>query len=68
MRSSSTAYQFFELVVRDPELLEGAGHGLELLELLDVVAAEGQGLQALEPAQAGDLLDAVRRQGEMPAF
>ena len=56
------------MVVRDPELLQGLGEVLQLLDPLDDVPAERQNPKLRQPVQIyRDPVDAVGREGEVLA-
>ena len=57
--------QFFDLVVGEPELLQGAGHILEILNSPDVVTGEGKNFEILKALHGHDLNDGVRRQRQL---
>lgn len=59
--------QALELVVRQPQLLQGARHRLQALDLADEVACQRERLERRHAIQPADLLDAVGRQRQLPA-
>ena len=57
--------QFLNLVVGEPELLEGASHVLEVLNSPDIVSGQGKNFEVLKALHGHDLNDGVRGQREL---
>ena len=57
--------QLFDLVVREPELLQGARHVFKILNSPDVVTGEGKNFEILKALHGDDLNDGVSRQREL---
>ena len=64
----SPAHQASDDVVREPQLLQRLGHRVQILDLLDQVAAEGEDTQVLHARQAADLLNGIGGQSQVPEW